>query len=139
MRIASALLRSLVSCILLPASTVSFAQSKPGDVVVDIPFNFVVARQHLPAGHYIVTMQNDSTARIFQPKGRTIFVPTGAGRRTTDEGSKLVFHRYGDTYFLSTVCVTGKRTTRELYPSAVERELAQGKAEMELAVVDSTK
>ena len=134
MRIAQGLSRSLVACVLFLASAVSFGQGKPGDVVVDIPFNFVVARQHLPAGHYIVAMQVDSV-RIFQPQGQSIFVPTLAGVRSNDEGTKLVFHGYGDTYFLSAVCVNGKRTIREFFTSSAESELAKSKAEMKLAVV----
>jgi hypothetical protein len=71
MGIALRISRTLVACVLFLASAVSFSQTKPGDLVVDIPFNFVVARQHLPAGHYIVAMQSDSV-RIFQPQGRSI-------------------------------------------------------------------
>jgi hypothetical protein len=55
--------------------------------------------------------------------------------RTTSDGSKLEFHRYGDTYFLSAVWVTGNTTGRELFRSRAERELTDRKAEMELAVV----
>jgi rhodanese-related sulfurtransferase len=121
----------------LASSAVSFSQSMPGDVVVDVPFAFVVARQHLPAGRYIVAMQADSV-KIFQPKGRSIFVPTRAGWRSDDDGSNLVFHRYGDTYFLSVVCIGGRRTTREIFHSSAERELA-GQSEMELAVVRAPK
>lgn len=45
----------------------------------------------------------------------------------------LVFHRYGDTYFLSEVVTAGEDTARELTPSRSERqlqrELASNKAE----------
>ena len=133
MRIASRLSHSLVAGVLFLASAVSFSQRKAGDLVVDIPFAFVAASQHLPAGHYIVAMQADSI-KIFQPQGHGIFVLTRAGLRSGDQGSKLIFHRYGDTYFLSTVCVGGRRDTRELVRSAAERKLA-GQSEMELAVV----
>jgi len=134
MRIAFRVSRSLVACVLFLASAVGFSQTRLGDVVVNVPFDFVAARQHLPAGRYIFVMQAD-TIKIVQPQGRSIFVPTLAGVRSNDEGTKLVFHGYGDTYFLSAVCVNGKRTIREFFTSSAESELAKSKAEMKLAVV----
>ena len=132
MRIAFRLSRSLVACVLFLASAVGFSQTRLGDVVVNVPFDFVAARQHLPAGRYIFVMQA-GTIKIVQPQGRSIFVPTRVGLRTNDEDSKLVFHRYRDTYFLSAVCVSGNRNTRELFRSSEERELSE--SEMEVAVV----
>src|SRR5260370_5328161 len=77
----------------------------------------------------------DYTIRIFNFHTNGVYVPTHAATRTTSDGSKLVFHRYGDTYFLSAVWVTGNPTGRQLFPSRSERDLATRKAEMELAVV----
>jgi hypothetical protein len=110
------------------------AQTNPGDMVVDVPFTFNVAGQALPPGHYIVAALGDAL-RISNYQARGIFVPTHAGTRTASDGSKLVFHRYGDTYFLSAVWVTGNTTGRELFRSPAERELATHKTEMELAIV----
>jgi hypothetical protein len=109
-------------------------QTNPGDMVVDVPFTFKVGGQALPPGHYIVAALGDAL-RISNYQARGIFVPTHAGTRTTSDGSKLVFHRYGDSYFLSAVWVTGNTTGRELFRSPAERELATHKAEMELAIV----
>jgi hypothetical protein len=109
-------------------------QASPGDVVVEVPFAFNVAGQQLPAGHYIVTSQ-DGFIRIFSASKQGLFVPTHTAVRAASEQSKLVFHRYGDTYFLSCVWVKGTTTGKELYPSRAEREVAARQAEMELAVV----
>jgi hypothetical protein len=102
-------------------------------VVVDVPFAFNIAGQQLPAGHYIVTSK-DGFIRILSTK-QGLFVPTHTAVRSVSEQSKLVFHRYGDTYFLSCVWVKGTTTGKELYPSRAEREVAARQAEMELAVV----
>jgi hypothetical protein len=59
--------------------------------------------------------------------------------RSASEGSKLGFHRYGDTYFLSAVWIRGKTTGRELSHSRAKRELAHNKAEVEVAEVRPTK
>lgn len=120
---------------LLAIASSAVGQTKPGDVKVDVPFAFNVGAQSLPAGNYIVEAVDDSHVRIFNSKTAGLFVTTQAALRTASDGSKLVFHRYGDTYFLSAVWVTGNTTGRELFRSRAERELARRDAEMELAVV----
>jgi hypothetical protein len=119
---------------LLAAMGLATGQTKPGDVVVDVPFAFSVADQQLPAGHYIVTAK-DGFIRIFSTNKQGFFVPTHAAVRTASDESKLVFHHYGDAYFLSCVWVKGNTTGKELYRSRAEREVAARQAEMELAVV----
>lgn len=118
----------------LAAASVALSQTRVGDVTVDVPFAFSVAEQTLPAGHYIVAPMGD-TIRIFNSQARGLYVPTHSAMRTASDGTKLVFHRYGDTYFLSEVWVTGDTTGRQLFRSRAERESAARKAEMELAVV----
>ena len=117
----------------------AFAQTKAGDVVVDIPFAFSVANQNLPAGHYIVASAGTDLIRIFNAQTRGLFLPTHSGMRSKSDGSKLVFHRYGEAYFLSSVWVTGSTFGRELFRSPAERELEAHNAEMEIAVVRPTK
>jgi hypothetical protein len=118
----------------LAAIGLATGQTSPGDVVVDVPFAFIVAGQQLPAGRYIVTSR-DGFIRIFSTNKEGLFVPTHAAVRTASDESKLVFHHYGDTYFLSCVWVKGTTTGKQLYPSRAEREVAARQAEMELAVV----
>ncbi len=118
----------------LAALAAATGQTISGDVVVDIPFAFAVAGQQLPAGHYIVKAKDDFVG-IFNSNKQVLFVPTHAAVRTAAEDTKLVFHRYGDRYFLSSVWVKGKITGKELFRSRAERELAVHQAEMELAVV----
>jgi hypothetical protein len=124
---------------LLTAASAAIAQTQSGDMVVDVPFAFVVAGQSLPAGHYIVKSVDEKTVRIFNAQTTGLFVPTHSTLRNNSDGSKLVFHQYGNTYFLSAVWLTGNRTGRELFRSRAEHELAQRKTEMELAVVRPVK
>jgi len=120
---------------LLAAATASMAQISPGDMIVDVPFSFVVSEQTMPAGHYIVKNTGNGNLRIFSPGTTGVYVPTHAALRSASDGSKLVFRRYGDTYFLAAVWVAGNTTGRELFRSPAERELARNKAEVELADV----
>ena len=43
----------------------------------------------------------------------------------TQEETKLVFHRYGDQYFLSQIWTVGANSGRELLMPRLERELAK--------------
>ena len=120
--------------VLLAMTVGAVGQTNPGDVVVDVPFAFSVAGERLPAGHYIVAAQNDFI-KISNSTTRGLYIPTHAAVRTKATGGKVVFHRYGDRFFLSAVWITGSTTGKELFPSRNEREMKARRSEMELAVV----
>ncbi len=129
------LFRMSLCAAVLAAASGSMGQTRPGDTVVNVPFAFLVDGQTLPAGHYIVAITDVHHVRISNSQNAGLYVATHGALRTNSDGSKLVFHRYGDTYFLSAVWVTGNTTGQELARSRAERELADHKTEMELAVV----
>ncbi len=129
------LFRIVLCGALLFMASAAVGQTRPGDIMVVVPFAFDVGAQALPAGHYIVSAIDDAHVRIFNKQANGLYVGTHGALRTTSDGSKLVFHRYGDTYFLSAIWVTGNLVGRELSRSRAERELAGRSAEMELAVV----
>jgi hypothetical protein len=121
---------------LLLAASASIAQTKQGDVTADIPFPFVVAKQTLPAGHYIVSPTSTDSLGIHDAHNRGTFVPAQSAERSrSDNSCKLVFHRYGDTYFLSEVWVSGNAVGKTLFRSRAERELAASGKEREVAEV----
>jgi hypothetical protein len=130
------LLRIVLYAALLLAASASIAQTKQGDVVANIPFPFVVAHQTLPAGHYIVSPANADALGIHDANNRGTFVPTESTQRSANDNScKLVFHRHGDTYFLSEVWVAGNSNGRTLFRSRAERELAESGKEKVIAEV----
>jgi hypothetical protein len=130
------LLRIALYAALLLAASASIAQTRQGDVVANIPFPFVVAHQTLPAGHYIVSPANADALGIHDANNRGTFVPTESTQRSANDNScKLVFHRYGDTYFLSEVWVAGNSNGRTLFRSRAERELAERGKEKVIAEV----
>ncbi len=129
------LLRVCMSAALFLAASILFAQTKPGDLVADVPFPFVVAGHSLPPGHYIVSGLND-TVSIYGTETNGLFVPTHNEQRPAHENSsKLVFHRYGETYFLSEVWVGGNSIGKALFPSRAERKMRESGEEREIAVV----
>ena len=130
------LLRTVLYGALLLAASASIAQTKQGDVVADIPFPFIVAHQTLPAGRYIVSPANTDALGIHDANHHGTFVPTQSTQRSVNDTScKLVFHRYGDTYFLSEVWVAGNSNGRALFRSRAERELAESGKDREIAEV----
>ena len=121
---------------LLVVAPTLMAQTKHGDVVADIPFSFVVGEGHFAAGHYILSPVNESTLRLEGAGHQGRFVGTNMTQRpASDNRCKLVFHRYGESYFLSQVWTTGNQRGRELPRSRAERELAAKAASMENAIV----
>lgn len=122
----------------LAIAAAALGQATRGDVVVDVPFAFTAGGQQLPAGHYVVAPGTD-VIRIFNAHNTGLYVPTHAAVRSGADGSKLVFHRYGEKYFLSEIWITGNNFGRELFRSRAEKDAAAEQSEMELAVVRPVK
>jgi hypothetical protein len=94
----------------------------------DIPFNFVVTGKLLPAGGYTVERpsQADQQLVLIRNTTRQIALFTGSipiGGRAIQEKSKLVFHRYGNHYFLAQLWTAQDSVGRELIPSRLERQM----------------
>ena len=112
------------------------AQTKRGDVVADVPFSFVIGERTFPAGHYILSPLNESTLRIERTGHQDGFIPTNMTQRSpSDNSCKLVFHRYGDSYFLAQVWTASNPRGREVPISRAERELRARISAEENAVV----
>lgn len=110
----------------LAAAAASAQSSIP--LKADVPFDFVIANQTLPAGHYTVAegpasgtvmiRSTEGSGSVFAMSNR-IYV--SSGRREC----RLVFHRYGNNYFLSEVW-GADNDGHQLPPSSEERKLAAG-------------
>lgn len=96
------LFRVSLGAVVLAAAT-GTAQTKAGDIAVDVPFTFVVSGQNFPAAHSVVTPENEVGVRVSNSNRQSRYVPTPHSLRSQSDGSKLLFHPYGDTYFLSGV------------------------------------
>ena len=97
-------------------------------MLVDIPFSFVAGGTTLPAGEYTVGRSGaDNHILVLRQKddpGTAAMIPTfGAQLAEPKREPTLVFHRYGDRYFLSQVWNGGNIYGRELMKSAAEKEI----------------
>jgi hypothetical protein len=93
-----------------------------------IPFDFSVRGKILPAGDYeIRRITNEPDVLIVSNASdihqRAIFQTEPVETSRISSSTEIVFHRYGDSYFLSEVLTEGEQTGRELPPSREERML----------------
>lgn len=112
----------------LLAAGSAFGQQK---LRVDIPFEFHFANTVMPAGQYNVDADGrgvrdllsiDCFACRAQALAHTYGI--GGGTDLPTEG-RLVFTKYGDTYFLSEVWIPGRAQGGGLSKSKTERELGR--------------
>ena len=118
----------------LLATSIAVGQGSRGETVADIPFTFTVANHSFPPGRYTVTRLNQTLLRIFNSHNQgTVFLTHSAKGVAPEETGKMVFHRYGGTYFLAEVWVAANGTGSRLFQSRAEKKLAGTGAEKEIA------
>jgi hypothetical protein len=119
---------TLLGLLLMPVANAQLTVGVQGKV----PFEFRVGDQTLPAGEYKFVRQNEGTKLILMrnlnyKSGATVFnsneVQVKASARS--ETPRLVFHRYGNTYFLSQLWGGfGERNGAQLQQSKAEKTIA---------------
>ncbi len=117
---------------LLVAGTAQ-AQLPGTSIRAAIPFDFIVRGRTLPAGRYEITRINDDPVELMirnvdYRRNEAMFSTEAAYVRRSERKDVLVFHRYGDSYFLSEIVTAGENTGRELEPSRTERQLERDMA-----------
>jgi hypothetical protein len=115
------------------ATITADAQVSGSKMSASIPFAFNVGNKTLPAGEYTVRVINPSSDRrvlqIRSTDGRVSAVIQTIGATANNAGdAKLVFHRYGDTYFFAQAHMAGDATML-----AAVKTRAQRSKERELA------
>ena len=93
--------------------------------VMNIPFDFRVGETHLPAGKYVVS-DTTMTVLLRSKDGRqsvTILPMRTLQPKGKLTSAKLVFHRYGERYFLSQVWMFAANLGHELRQPRAEREV----------------
>ena len=96
-------------------------------LVVQVPFEFHVGNSMLPAGEYTVFTDAATPVlrlRSYDSKSSVMILTNGVQTSIEPSQGKLVFHRYGDEYFLSQIWQAGVNAGRELPKSRRETEVA---------------
>jgi hypothetical protein len=130
----------LVSLASLPAA----AKSVDG-IRAQVPFDFHVGERLVEAGAYTVKSLTDDeqVLRISGDKGSAATMTNYGTERGNGKGrARLIFHKYGDQYFLAAVWGADSNG-RTLSESKRERNLrkelraARAAAEMEIVTIDA--
>ena len=110
---------------------------------IDVPFAFYVDNQQFPAGEYRLDMNHGNFAtgsfvNVWAPKdtGNRILMTT-AGTDENATANQLVFNKYGEKHFLSTVSINGHKATLKI--QSLERELKVQAEQMSSVVVVAQK
>lgn len=113
-----------------------FAQSSTV-VKMDVPFEFRVGGQSLPAGEYCIVPKSPTLINVRSKDGhQSAIALTNAvqATRTSNDG-KLVFNRYGNLYFLAQVWNPGEDVGRKVIQSKVEQEVAAVSPSTEMTIL----
>ena len=112
----------LLLAVPLPAQTIRLR--------ANIPFEFVAGTRTMPAGDYAVdttAVQNVVRVRNESTHDTSAVLSNSANEQNlaSNPEAKLVFHRYGDQYFLSKVWDGYEAVGREIPMSSAERALTE--------------
>jgi hypothetical protein len=111
---------------LLMAFAFSGLQAQTMDLRATIPFEFRMGQTRLAAGDYTIHHSNGLLTLTPQNGGRPVFGLAIATDPQKDSGEAgLLFHRYGETYFLAKVWTPGYSNACGVVKSSLEKELAR--------------
>src|SRR5262245_16457006 len=115
------------------------ASAQTVNLQATVPFSFTVNRATMPSGRYSLRSVNHQgpALAISNLDSKTTNTVLSIACASAKEASKtkLVFHRYGDHYFLSQIWVAGNGRGREIPPSAREKEIAKASSMEEVILV----
>jgi hypothetical protein len=120
--------KRMMALVLLSLPILAVAQMTSSiRIVGEVPFPFMVGNKHVPAGQYTVEPATEG-GRALAIRGVdaklslfTMATPTLAKKASGSYA--LVFHKYGDKAFLTSIKLAGDRTMYEIPESRAEAEL----------------
>lgn len=100
-------------------------QGQSGVMTANIPFEFQMGTVQMPAGEYTIHY-NQGLATLRQyPNSAKMALTTPVSLSRTPEQGRLVFHRYGDVYFLATIWTPFSTAGGAFQETSREKELAR--------------
>jgi hypothetical protein len=120
---------TLIVVIALATAVVSANGQSTRVVVADIPFEFAVGDKAMPAAEYRVRSALDRVAiQTADANKATMRLARSLEPRNNNTHARLVFHKYGNRYFLAEVWTggddSGLQLNRSRQERAIEREFA---------------
>jgi hypothetical protein len=101
-----------------------------GELLVNVPFTFNVGNAKLPAGEYRINVMDDSNLSVMtisntDGSASAFFQVRETQAGSTPDQSELIFNRYGNTYFLSTLYEEGSALGSQVLESRQEKIISQ--------------
>jgi hypothetical protein len=105
-----------------------------GELKANIPFQFYAGSANLPAGEYVVRMMDNSNLKIMEissADGATtaLFQVRDTRANSAPRQGELIFNKYGDLYFLTSVFDQGDPDGSEVPKSKYEKRISQAGTE----------
>ncbi len=98
-------------------------------VKANVPFSFIVDRATLPAGEYSVDSMDDQGRVLLigdlNSRAKNLVISNSCDAVKAAQQTQLIFHRYGNRYFLKQIWVAGNSAGHELPTSPREKEVAR--------------
>jgi hypothetical protein len=119
---------ALLTAASLMAPAGAFAQSRQQ---ATIPFDFTVGQRLMPAGTYVIAHIGPSVVSVRGWKGKELVSAITLLTATSDvrkNPNKLIFHKYGDQYFLSEIRGNMGESSGKLGTSALEQRFQREQA-----------
>jgi len=118
---------SLVAALTITFTVAPAAADSSSWIRVDVPFDFTAGQSIFPAGKYTIRptgWNNTAVIRIASEDGKaSAFLPTHSAQ-SVQSRDVVIFHRYGDQYFLFQVW-NGDTIGSELPKSSMELQAAR--------------
>ncbi len=127
-----------IALLALGAASVGESQTL---VTANVPFTFHACGTSFAAGAYRFSRPSSDISAVWAIRSEDaniapcLLLSRNGIVIEHEPVSKLVFHRYGDTYFLSQVWTFGESTGWEFPPSKRESELAAGGSALRVASI----
>jgi len=97
------------------------------EIVAQVPFKFMVGSKAIPAGQCVIrrAATDSKTLQISNATASVSLFSSVFPQETklTSQGYILIFHGYGNRYFLTGLRLKGDRTTYQLPESKAEAEM----------------
>ena len=133
-------LRGLMAIVVAAViASAAAASAQTTDSTTNVPFAFIVGNKTLPRDVYRISRLPGhlDVVQISGLRGGAIVMSQPDGPDRNDPSPRLVFHRYGDSYFLREIRMPGN-TGLALPATRLERDAAEkiaGKATPEVVVI----
>lgn len=130
-RFHSSVLACIVAAAVVAPGYTAIAQSSTIHEVANVPFDFRSGSHLMPAGKYEITKLSDHILLLRgtdQDRSQVVPAFDAISMKVQDHG-KLVFHRYGNQYFLYQVWSQGRSEGFQVPKGHTEKEMLRAKAE----------